>query len=127
MRQGCIKRILGKGGMISRNTRDHWAMESRKGLLAIQYAGFQLGQLSKALDLKDDSVEWKDKRESESKETSKVAFRDQIQGQGLPLNTCDPKSKRLTLQTRNIQDLGDKVENLRSERDFELSMLRPPA
>ena len=27
----------------SENTRDHWAMESGKGLLAIQYAGFQLG------------------------------------------------------------------------------------
>ena len=25
------------------NIQDHWAMESRKGLLAIQYAGFQLG------------------------------------------------------------------------------------
>ena len=27
----------------SENTRDHWAMESGNGLLAIQYAGFQLG------------------------------------------------------------------------------------
>ena len=27
----------------SEKTRDHWAMESGKGLLAIQYAGFQLG------------------------------------------------------------------------------------
>ena len=27
----------------SENIHDHWAMESGKGLLAIQYAGFQLG------------------------------------------------------------------------------------
>ena len=27
----------------SKNTRDHWEMESGKGLLAIQYSGFQLG------------------------------------------------------------------------------------
>ena len=27
----------------SENIQDHWEMESRKGLLAIQYAGFQLG------------------------------------------------------------------------------------
>ena len=56
MRQGCAKRVLGEGEMISKNTQDHWEMESRKGLLDIQYAGFQLGQSSKALDLKDDSV-----------------------------------------------------------------------
>ena len=40
----------------SENIQDHWAMELGKGLLAIQYAGFQLGWSSKALDLKDDSV-----------------------------------------------------------------------
>ena len=42
--------------MISKNTRDHWEMDLGKGLLAIQYVGFYLGQSSKALDLKDDSV-----------------------------------------------------------------------
>ena len=56
MRQGREKRVLGEGEMISKNTRDHCVMESGKGLLVIQYAGFQLGQSSKALDLKDDSV-----------------------------------------------------------------------
>ena len=59
---------------ISGNIQDHWAMESGKDLLSNQYIGFQLGQSSKALDLKDDSVAWKDKREGESKETSKVSF-----------------------------------------------------
>ena len=57
-------------------------MESGRGLLAIQYAGFQLGQSSKELDLKDDSWAWKDKREGESKETSKVAFQKLDPGTG---------------------------------------------
>ena len=37
-------------------------MESRKDLLANQYAGFQLGWSSKTLDLKDDSVIWNGRR-----------------------------------------------------------------
>ena len=83
--------ILGKGDVFQGNIQDHWEMESGKGLLSIQYAGFQLGQSSKALDLKDDSVVWNGK------------------GGG------------------NNKYLEHKVKDLRSERDFELSMLRPPA
>ena len=37
------KEDLGRGEIIQRNNQDHWEMESGKGLLAIQYAGFQLG------------------------------------------------------------------------------------
>ena len=66
-------------------------MESGKDFLANQYAGFQLGQSSKTLDLKDDSVVWTDR------------------GGG------------------NNKYLDHKVKDLRSERDFELSMLRPLA
>ena len=50
------KEDLGKGEIIPGNIQDHWEMESGKNFLANQYAGFQLGQPSKALDLKDDSV-----------------------------------------------------------------------
>ena len=50
------KEDLDQGWMISRNIQDHWAMDSGKGLPAIQYADFQLGQSSKEQDLKDDSV-----------------------------------------------------------------------
>ena len=66
-------------------------MELGKDLLANQYSGFQLGQSSKTLDLKDDSV------------------------------VCNGKGGG------NSKDLEHKVKDLRSERDFELSMLRPPA
>ena len=50
------KEDLGKGEIIPGDIQHHWAMESGKDLLANQYAGFQLGQSSKSLDLKDDSV-----------------------------------------------------------------------
>ena len=66
-------------------------MDSGKVLLAIQCAGFQLGQSSKELDLKDDSVALNGKRGGNNKE------------------------------------LEHKVKDLGSDRDFELSMLRPPA
>ena len=44
----------------------------------------------------------------------------------MPLDTCDLESKANFLDKENIKDLEHKVQNLRSERDFELSMLQPP-
>ena len=43
-------------------------MESGKDLLANQHAGFQLGQSSKTLDLKDDSVVWNGKGGEKNKD-----------------------------------------------------------
>ena len=49
-------------------------MESRKDLLVVNVQAFNWASHLEHLDLKDDNVAWKDKREGESKETSKVTF-----------------------------------------------------
>ena len=57
-------------------------MELGKGLISIQYAGFQLGSSSKALDLKDHRWHEMVRTKVKGKETSKATIQESGPGIG---------------------------------------------
>ena len=85
--------ILGKGGMFQRtfNTIGKWSQERVYFLFNMQAFNWDSHLKHWILNM----IVWHEmvREKGERKETSKVTFRDRIQGQDMTLDTCDLKTK----------------------------------